>query len=306
MVELTDNTIIQKNGLQVMHYKHRLRSGASITLTQSYSNDKILFHNHFVHEQRQAAMHFIFNGQTTFTQSDFVPPAQFGGDKCNLMLIQPNDTKQIISAKGDFAMVSFYMDLNYFISLLNVAAEALPEKFKRAIYKNVCSCNNFRWSSKAYYAISQLLTTKPNEPLSHLIMESKMLELIAIMLETEQCNYYSNISLSKSDIEKVKYIQEFLLTDISVCYTHEQLARQAGTNEFILKKGFREVFGKPVYQYILQKRMEKAMNLLLTSHLPVSEIAMMVGYEDASGFTRAFKKVFNLVPVLVRRNSVFT
>lgn len=302
-IALTDRTAINENGLQVRHSTHSFRNGASLTLTKCYSREQFTLQNYFQANQRQAALHFIFNGQTSFTQRDLVPSAHFSGDKCNLMLIQPNATVQTMTAKGDFLMASFYIELNQFITLLNSSAEALPEKFQRAVYKNVCSCNNFRWTPRAYYVINQLLNINTDLATSNLFMESKMLELIAVLLETEHCDYYSNITITKSDIEKIHFIKEYLLNDVSACYTLEQLARTAGTNEFVLKKGFREIFGKPVYQYLLQKRMEKAMELLLTTRLQVAEIALIVGYEDASAFTRAFKRIFNLSPALIRRNS---
>ncbi len=302
-IALTDRTAINENGLQVRHSRHSFSNGASLTLTKSFSTEHVTLQNHFQSDQRQAALHFIFNGQSSFIQKDLVPPAHFSGDKCSLMLVQPNATVQKMSSKGDFLMASFYIELNQFISLLNSAAEALPEKFQRAVYKNVCSCNNFMWTPQAYYVINQLINTNTTLATSNLFIESKMLELIAVMLKTEHCDYYSSITIRKSDIEKIYFIKECLLADISACYTLGQLARTAGTNEFVLKKGFREIFGKPIYQYLMQKRMEKAMDLLLTTRLQVAEIALTVGYEDSSAFTRAFKKVFNLSPNLVRKNS---
>ncbi|QQS28959.1 MAG: helix-turn-helix transcriptional regulator [Sphingobacteriales bacterium] len=303
IIQLRDNTNIDRNGLRVRHENFQIGSSASITLTKSCSYEKVILEHSFHSDMRKAALHFIFNGQTSFTQGDSVPPANFGGDKCNLMIIQPNPTVQKLTAKGDVLMASFYIELSRFISLLDIAIEALPEKFQRAIYKNVCSCNNFKWTPRAYYAVSQLLNVNDQTTSSKLFMESKMLELIAILLETEHCDYYSNITITKSDIDKIYFVQGRILSDLSSCFTHEQLARLAGTNEFVLKKGFREVFGKPVYQYLLQKRMEKAMDLLLTTHMQVSEIALLVGYEDASAFIRAFKRVFNTLPMMVRKNS---
>lgn len=299
---LSNKTSIDEKGLQVRHQQIDIGANASLTLTKSFSHQQIFLKNRFQSNERKAALHFIFNGQTSFTQNDSVPPANFGGDKCNLMIVQPNPTLQIMSAKGDFLMASFYIELNQFIYLLNSAIESLPEKFQRAIYKNVCSCNNFRWTPKAYYVVSQLLNISSDIKTNELFIESKMLELIAILLETEQCDYYSNITVTKSDREKIYFIHECIMSDISVCLTHNQLARMASTNEFVLKKGFREIFGKPLYQYLLQKRMEKAMELLLTTQLQVSEISILVGYEDASAFTRAFKRVFGLLPVMVRKN----
>lgn len=305
VIVLTDQTKIKAQELQISHNLYYLDNSACLSLTKSFSTETITLKRNFMCQQRQAAMHFIFNGQSAFSQNDHVPTALIGGDMCNLMLVQPYDTEQSITHKGDFMMASFYIDLDRFIELLNVSMEALPEKFQKAVYKNVCSCNNFRWSPHAYYVVSQLLSVKTDATSAALFMESKMLELITVLLETEHCDYYSNITLSKADRNKVKLIHEILLKDLSACHTLQQLSKQAGTNEFVLKKGFREMFGKPVYQYLTQKRMEKAMHLLSTTHHQVNEIALMVGYEDASAFTRAFKKVFHLLPVQARKNFTY-
>jgi len=297
-------TTINDNELDLVHKKYLFQNNAFLTLTKCFSKVKVELINYFQHNQRQVALHYVFNGQTSFTQDGHVPPALFGGDKSNLMLVQPNHTKQTMTLIGDFLMISFYIELDGFISLLDSNMDALPDKFQRAITKNVCSCNNFKWSPKAYYVVNQLLTSNKESPSLKMFLESKLLELIAILLETEHCDYYSNISLTNRDINRVKFIHELILADLSASFTLEQLAKQAGTNEFIIKKGFREVYGKPVYQYLTQKRMEKAMHLISTTQLNISEIATLVGYEDASAFTRTFKKIFNLLPVQIRRNSI--
>lgn len=303
IVSLSEHTKIIDSKLHVEHREHCLPNGASLILTNGRSKEQVALKKNFKPNERQTAMHFLFNGQTSFTQDNQVPPAFFGGDKCNLMIVQPHQTEQTMVFKGDFAMATFYIELDQFVSLLHSAVEALPENFQRAIYQNRCSCNNFRWSPQAYYVVQQLLNTNTDLTASQFFLESKMLELLTILLETEHCDYYSSISISSADKKKIHYVQELLLSDLSMSYTLRQLARQAATNEFILKKGFREIYGKPIYQYLTQKRMEKAMQLLSLTPLGINEIAALVGYNDASAFTRTFRRVFALLPSQVRKNT---
>ncbi|MBK9335992.1 MAG: helix-turn-helix transcriptional regulator [Lewinellaceae bacterium] len=74
------------------------------------------------------------------------------------------------------------------------------------------------------------------------------------------------------------------------------LARLAGTNEFALKKGFKQVFGVPVFQFLQKLRMAKAAELLQTSEYQVSAVALAVGYENLSAFTRAFRLAHGVPP----------
>lgn len=59
---------------------------------------------------------------------------------------------------------------------------------------------------------------------------------------------------------------------------------------------FKEVIGSTPQKFMESKRIEAAKELLLTSNLRISEIAGLVGYEDAYYFSRIFKKNVGLSP----------
>lgn len=59
---------------------------------------------------------------------------------------------------------------------------------------------------------------------------------------------------------------------------------------------FKKNFGIPFQDYLLQKRMEKAKLLLLTTELKNYEIAEQVGFEDVNYFITKFKKYYQITP----------
>lgn len=59
---------------------------------------------------------------------------------------------------------------------------------------------------------------------------------------------------------------------------------------------FKKIFGIPFQDYLLNKRMERARILLLTTDLKNYEIAEKIGFEDVNYFGLKFKKHFNLSP----------
>lgn len=59
---------------------------------------------------------------------------------------------------------------------------------------------------------------------------------------------------------------------------------------------FKKIFGIPFQDYLLNKRMERARILLLTTELKNYEIAEKIGFEDVNYFGLKFKKYFNLSP----------
>lgn len=80
------------------------------------------------------------------------------------------------------------------------------------------------------------------------------------------------------------------------------LARQLGISETRLKSGFKSMNGTTVMQYCIQKRIEAARLLLKENRHSVSEVGTIVGYEDHSAFSRAFRRHCGYSPREWRRS----
>lgn len=79
------------------------------------------------------------------------------------------------------------------------------------------------------------------------------------------------------------------------------LARQLGISETQLKSGFRSMNGTTVMQYCIGKRIDAAKLLLKDNRHSISEIGDIVGYEDHSAFSRAFRRLTGYSPQDWRR-----
>jgi AraC-like DNA-binding protein len=83
-------------------------------------------------------------------------------------------------------------------------------------------------------------------------------------------------------------------------YSIPEIAAEVGLNTFRLKRGFKEVFGTGLYEYLVDDRMERARLMLEDTVKPVKEIALMVGYKNSSSFIKAFSKKFMQSPHALR------
>lgn len=63
---------------------------------------------------------------------------------------------------------------------------------------------------------------------------------------------------------------------------------------------FKKEYGISIKNYIINKRIEAAKELLSSTALPINIVAINVGYENYSYFTRLFKKVTNVTPIEFR------
>lgn len=98
------------------------------------------------------------------------------------------------------------------------------------------------------------------------------------------------------DAEKIETVKQFITENLSKHLTIAQLASYIGTNQCYLKKGFKEITQKTIFEFILDERMRKAKNLILHQDLPISEVANKVGYASISSFSQAFKNYYGSSP----------
>ncbi|MBO9563107.1 MAG: helix-turn-helix transcriptional regulator [Niastella sp.] len=68
------------------------------------------------------------------------------------------------------------------------------------------------------------------------------------------------------------------------------IAQQVSLSESTLKRHFKIIFGKSLYEYYLEKKMNLAKVMLLEKPLTVYQTASMLGYEKVSNFIGIFKK----------------
>lgn len=80
----------------------------------------------------------------------------------------------------------------------------------------------------------------------------------------------------------------------------EMLAAQVGMSLSKLKMVFPRIYGIPPYAYLRQVRMERAMQLLKSDGLSVTEAAFEVGYSNLSYFSKSFAAYHGVKPSAVR------
>lgn len=80
------------------------------------------------------------------------------------------------------------------------------------------------------------------------------------------------------------------------------VADKYGISASRLSLEYKDLTGMYPSEYLLLLRMEKAKELLAETDMPIQDVASAVGYYDASGFIRRFKKHMNMTPVQYRQS----
>ena len=102
---------------------------------------------------------------------------------------------------------------------------------------------------------------------------------------------------SAKDAQNLLRIESYLLENYTEDFPSvEKLARMAFMSPTKLKTLFKNAFGVGMYEYYQRNRMHKAKELLNSGEYTVSEVGEMIGYQNLSNFSNAFKKEFDYLP----------
>jgi len=103
------------------------------------------------------------------------------------------------------------------------------------------------------------------------------------------------------DDEWITQITEYIDRNYCDTLTLQMLADTCHGSPYHLHRTFKRVKGMTPTQYIQQKRVDKAKQLLFFSHLTISEVGIDVGLPNTSYFTTLFKKITGYTPTGYRQ-----
>jgi AraC-like DNA-binding protein len=98
--------------------------------------------------------------------------------------------------------------------------------------------------------------------------------------------------------EMEKYILANLDTDLTV----QHLARQFNVGRSWLQRITHRRYGMGIHELVIDKRMNEAAKLLVTTNMPVSEICQHVSQMTFSAFSAAFLKYFGQTPLAFKKS----
>lgn len=126
------------------------------------------------------------------------------------------------------------------------------------------------------------------------LIRIKIMELLYDLAQVDHDLLLQLIQLKKqfmTDITQV--IEENYLNPLKL----EELAYLSGRSLASFKRDFNAIYKTSPAQYIKEKRLVKAQELLATTQWPINEVCYAVGFESISHFSRAFKMFSGMTPV---------
>jgi AraC-like DNA-binding protein len=139
-------------------------------------------------------------------------------------------------------------------------------------------------------------------------LEGKVLELVSLAIAEELEIHQEKkrqLSIKHETLDRIYEAEQLLLKNLDRPPSLSELAQQVQLNEFTLKQGFKTVFNCTIFDYLRDRRLEQAKQLLETGQMTVAEVMKVVGYCDRHHFAAAFRRKFEVNPRDYRKKYKF-
>ncbi len=176
----------------------------------------------------------------------------------------------------------------YFIHMIIHEGELCDRLMEMPSYVKISDRKIYEDIFKQLYAYYDTALDK-----HRLLMQSRILELIYLLCDHTSKQGFQSKSSNKEMIEKViKYIKANLASDLSL----NTVAEYASFSPIHFHNCFKRSTGKTLREFVEEQRLQKAINLLISTDMTLSEIAYECGFSSQSYFSSVFKQKMKTTP----------
>jgi AraC-like DNA-binding protein len=94
----------------------------------------------------------------------------------------------------------------------------------------------------------------------------------------------------------LRCIEAYINVHLEKALTVEELASHLGISPSYFARSFRSSVGLPPHAYVMRRRLLRAQELLSSTELPLTDIALATGFADQSHFSRRFHEMTGMPP----------
>jgi AraC family transcriptional regulator, transcriptional activator of the genes for pyochelin and ferripyochelin receptors len=219
--------------------------------------------------------------------------AELSPGNYHYMTVQANE--YLLAMSKSFHNIHIQINRKHYSSFL-CDDEAWSATLKENILNDeICYPGEFSLTPSMFKTIFDIFSSPLSGSLKKLLIEAKVLELVALQLNTSLIKV-DNKKVNKRSKDVLHEVKEYLENSFLEEHSLRSICQRFGVNEFALKNGFKETFQTTVFEFILSRRLEHARDLLLNADCTIQEVGSKVGYKYPNHFSTAFKNKFGISP----------
>ncbi|MBK9335993.1 MAG: hypothetical protein IPM98_05195 [Lewinellaceae bacterium] len=176
---------------------------AAVRIATGFAPEKVHLEHHVLLLEHHVSFNFCLKGSQHFTLTGNYTPTKATPRQCNVLLLPDEQFSTSMDVLGEFSTATFFISLSKYLDILGESLEILPKNFLIAAERrNLCYFKNHDWHPRIRQIIVQILTEQFSPLAGRIFLESKMLELIAVLLELDHRASENQRFIPKKDAEK--------------------------------------------------------------------------------------------------------
>ena len=243
----------------------------------------------------------IINFSDSQTDESACVPEPVHSHKFALLLHEDYITSHnaVFAKLGQDNYEEIYKDLDLFLKKISLQKETNIQQIKYVLHKFNVKCEfvilqkkvHYTYISKVYATFEEKITGEQHKD-KLLLMPYEMIKKYSLLVRNHSLAQYSQTVRKVID-----YINMHLQEPLSLSYLSEKFDK----NRSFLSHQFKKETGQTITNFILERRISYATNLLNTTTLSIQEVAEKVGILELNYFSKLFKKQIGMSPTEYKR-----
>ena len=241
--------------------------------------------------------HFCLKGDLDFIFNEGNYSLNLSTNKFLILYNPKKDLPVNINLKSNSIFISALISINKFHKLFSQDGHKID--FLSGDNSNQKYYKELEINNSMLLVLNQMLKYRTSSITKDLYLKSKIYEIFSLIFNSENNNEDDKCPfiLNDDQLRKIRLAKDIILERFNEPPTLVELSEEINLGLRQLKQGFKETYGKPVFQYLLDYKMDKAAKLLSDGKYNVNEVSIELGYSNSSHFIHAFKKKFGITPL---------
>lgn len=215
---------------------------------------------------------------------------KINGSRNNMFI--PGDVSMhfTVLPKQPFYLWEIAFTRTWFLEQFHDAASAFKNTFNDYADKQTETIVMLPCNAEEYKTLYELEISLSEENEDSLFIRSRVYHLIfSFFCKIINCKR-STESLSTIHYEQIMQVETIIRENTKELPKLETIARRIGMSVSSLLRHFKFLYGKSIYEYYVECKMELAKEMILKNNRTIKEISGELGYKQASAFIESFTK----------------
>ena len=222
----------------------------------------------------------------------------------NIIVASPTNQGHIMKFEADNKVCITSLEVDRLVFEVNHDCEinSLSENLK-TLFRDIYGKNSFYYHGDYCIKMANLFIEirefVQENFLRRVFLEGsayKLLTLQILQYDDDALTDHSKSILRKFELVLVQKASSIIDNNILDYSTVKELATEVGLNINKLQSGFKETYNKTINNYVHDRRLDLAVNLLKSTEFTISEVAYKIGLSSNSYFSKIFKEKYGVSP----------